>query len=451
MRREPARKHLAKVRQPACNGSMIARWSWLILFAAMLPGWSATSLDPDDLSRVRIDAVLDRGNTLLASTNDGLYSASKTKKTWRKVSSAPPLAGLIKLVGNPDNPSELAYFTWTDPSFAGTDKGTVGIELSEDGGKTWRLLSLKGNPVDVFLHPDGSIFVAEQKFVTTPPYKDAGAWTFGANGIKQYDVEQLLVSRDKGRTWKDITPALFPGFGLDGIFQDPDHRRLVCVSSTQIGHTSREFIFQAADAKYQWKSIDEENWHHAGARERYVFAMIPRGGANDTSLPANLANYFQLPFSHAGFCPDMPTRYLECGASSYRFHLHHPMPVTIKTVCLFGAALDFWDNKNEKVFWSLRIKPEKERLFFTEPLTGELNTALPDHDAKLKAYQNDPDTMKSQIDLVHSYQRTVDVNKLYAFTKPGRYEVQIQHNDNYLFRAEGSTLGSPMINVTVLP
>jgi hypothetical protein len=450
-RRKAARKRLAKAGRPACNGSMIARWSWLILFAAIMSGPGANSIDPDELSRIRIYSVLDRGDTLLASTDDGLYTVSKTKKIWRKISTAPPLFGLTKLVGNSGERSELAYFTFTDRMFVRAEKGTVGIELSENGGKTWRLLSLEGNPLDVYLHPDGSIFVAEQKFVPTPPYKNAGAWTFGANGIKQYDVEQLLVSRDKGRTWKDITPPVVPGFGLGSIFQDPDHRHLVCVTSSQIDHTSRDYIFQAADSKYQWKSIDEEKWHHQAPRDRYVFAMIPRGGANNTDLPANLANFFQLPFSRTAFCPEIPTRYLECGASSYRFRLHRPMPVEIRTVCLFGSPLDFWDNKNEKVFWSLCIKPEKAPFFFTEPLTVELNTAYPDHDAKLKAYQTDPDLVKSQIDPAHAYQRTIDLGKLYAFTKPGRYQMQIQHSDNYLFPSRGSTLGSPMINVTVLP
>jgi len=133
--------------------------------------------------------------------------------------------------------------------------------VSEDAGKNWTTASLDQNVLDAFAHPNGSIFAVTETVNTTsyPPGGDSISTT-DKNGVAHYPHDHLLVSRDNGRDWTEITPTLRSAFGLFGIFQDPDHPDLICVRSAEINHTSRTFFYQADDSHYHWKEIPFERW-----------------------------------------------------------------------------------------------------------------------------------------------------------------------------------------------
>jgi hypothetical protein len=194
-----------------------------------------------------------------------------------------------------------------------------------------------------------------------------------------------------------------------------------------------------------------DEWH--GGRDLWSgYPSRPTsGGTNNSNVPATLENFFKFPYPRSGRYPDLPTKYLASDKPAYVFHLHQPMPVTVTSVFLFpDAGIKWLDNKNEKVFWELKIQPEGEQDFFSNPQTAELNVNIPDRDAKVAAYLNDPDLIKAQVDQAHPYRRVVDLNKLYDFTKPGHYQIQVSHTDLYLDHS-GSSLGTFALDVTVAP
>ena len=393
-----------------------------------------------------IQSILQRGDTFIASTRDGIYQASLTEKVWRKMPTpiSMPLGGQLAQVSAVS--PRLIYYTGNEFGTFSFAKIKGSLFVSEDAGKTWTASSIDQDVLDAFMQPDGSIFAVTQTMVTTSPGENA-TWTTDANGVNDYPSQHLLVSRDNGHAWKDITPTLRSGFGLYGLFQDPDHPDLVCVSSTMINHAARRFIFQAADETYQWQEFPDEEWlvgHKL--HENYFWGMDVGGGG----LSATLENFFKFPCPTSGHYPDIPTRYLECEKTAYSFHLNQPMPVSVSTVFMYpDPVLKWFDNKNEKVFWGLKIKPEGSEILSADPRSIELDVDRPDPD-KMAAYLHDPDLMTVEVDLGHPYQRVVDLGKLYHFSQIGHYQLQIFHSDLYL-EGHGSCLGTGVIEVSVVP
>ncbi len=114
------------------------------------------------------------------------------------------------------------------------------------------------------------------------------------------------------------------------------------------------------------------------------------------------------------------------------------------------TGIKWLDNKNEKVFWALAAQRDQEKGFFSSPQIAELDVNIPNRDAKKTAYLHDPNLITVQVDQAHPYQRTVDLNKLYDFTKPGHYRLQVTHDD-VCFDHSGSVLSTGEIELTVLP
>lgn len=409
--------------------------------------------EPEDLSRSTIYSVLHRGDIYIASTQNGIYETSPGQNVWQKIPTPSAMHARGRLVQRSDSSPELAYFKGI-PSMYNFRNEEGALFLSHDAGKTWQALPLHQQIMDAFIHPDGSIYAVTETMVTTPfPPGGNSVSTTGKDGVTYYPSEHLLVSRDPGVTWKDITPPLRAAFGLYGIFQDPDHPDLVCVGSAMIYHVSRTLFYQAEDANYHWKEISWEEAETKLHRPQNFFWRIASGGHNNGDAPATLENFFKFPYPRSGHDPELPTMYLVTDKPAYQFHLNQPMPVVVTTFFMFPQEHDIkWlDNKSEKIFWGLSIEPEGEKGFTVNPQTVELNIDIPDKAAKKAAYLNDPSLTTVRVDSTHPYQRTVDLRKLYDFTKPGNYRLQILHNDQFLDREDGSVLGTDVINVTVVP
>ena len=430
------------------NRSCVAIGS--VIVGLSLAGSIASARDPND---AMIVSVLHRDNLYIASTHNGLYQASDADKVWRKMPTPISMPGGGNLVQESAGSSRLLYYTGHDLFRPSLD--TPGsLFISDDAGKSWTASSINAgqNVLDAFAQPGGSIFVVTETMVTTPFHPgDNSISTTGTDGVTYYPSQHLLLSRDNGHAWKDITPPLRAAFGLFGIFPDPDHPDLVCVLSSQISHTSRTFIYQAEGETYHWKEFGLDEWH--GGRDLWGdLAWSPGGGGtNNSNVTATLNNFFKYPFCLSGDFPDLPTKYLLSDKPAYVFHLHQPMPVTITTVFLFPETGIKWlDNKNEKVFWELKIKPEGEKGFLSGPQTAELNFNIPNRDTKIATYLNDPYIITLQVDQAHPYRRVVDLDKVYDFTKPGQYRLQLSHADLYLDHS-GSFLSTFAIDVSVLP
>jgi hypothetical protein len=437
----------------AQNGGVIRR---SIPFLAVTAGifclglFELLSGPPENVYEDMIVSVLQRGDTNMVSTlRSGLYQASESEKVWRKLPTPPSMPVGGTLAQESPALSRLLYFTGHDSEWGLRDtKGSLFV--SDDAGKNWTATSLDQNVLDAFAHPNGFIFAVTDTLSTTPlPGQNESQWAFttGIPGVKYYEDQYLLVSRDKGQTWRDITPAKPLHFGLYGIFRDPDHPNLVCVRSAQIGHSSRTFFYQADDSGYHWKEIPFEQWPGNRFPGEDGFTL-----SGNVVMPAYLENFFKYPYPRSGRYPVLPTSYLTAEKPAYSFHLHQPMLVKVSTFFMEpGPPLKIIDNTDAKVFWGLKIQPKGGNIVFANPQTAELNIAIPDWDAKKAAYLRDPHLFTVEADQAHPYQRVIDLHQLYDFSKPGEYRLAIFINSISLDRTSGSALGTLGIDVSIIP
>ncbi|HUB68250.1 MAG TPA: sialidase family protein, partial [Candidatus Methylacidiphilales bacterium] len=299
-------------------------------------GLANCSEKPKGSSDPQIQSVLQKGDTIIASTSDGIYEASQTEKVWRKQVTPISMQNGGSLVQESAVSPKLVYYTgWGGFGFPTNGKEGC-LFVSEDAGKTWTPSSLSQNVMHAFITPDGSIFAATEGIVTTPPPPRGGylTWTTDKDGVKHYPSVHLLVSRDNGHGWKDITPPLQSGFGLDSIFQDPDHPNRVCVSSSAINHSSRDFFYQASDDTYSsWREIRDDDWS-GGHKQLYSLDFLGSIGAGG-DVGATLGNFFKFPFPRSGNGPSLPNGNLVCEKAVYSFHLEQPMPVSVRTFFMF--------------------------------------------------------------------------------------------------------------------
>lgn len=409
--------------------------------------------EAEDLSKAGISYVLNRNGTYIAATSQGLYQATETEKVWRKMPT-------------PDNgPYFFAHLAQQSPSspklvyYAGGEFGwptlneTTGLWITGDTGKTWTQV-LKENVTDAFIHPDGSLYAVVGRTTTTPfPPGGNSISSTDAKGVVHYPSIHLLVSRDDGRNWDDITPKLYPAFGLGGIVQDPDHADLVCVRSSMINHTSWTFIYQATDKSYHWQEYRSDEWHHDLSSGDDLFATPISGTATScTETPANLENFFQFPYSRNGPDPELPTYFLKAEKTAYQFHLHQPMPIKVSSFFMSaGSPITITDHPDPQIFWGVNFQGKDGAFIRVDPKTVELNTAYPDHEAKLAAYTNDPHNFKVQVDQQHPYERTINLLDLYDFKQPGTYRVALFIDSIYMDRKTGSSLGTQGIDLTIVP
>jgi hypothetical protein len=409
--------------------------------------------EPGDLSKAMISYVLDRNGTYIAATSQGLYQATDTEKIWRKMPTPDNWPHFLPYLAQQSLSSpQLACYAGNE--FGGPDfNKTSGLWISGDTGKTWTQV-LKENVSDAFIHPDGSLYAVVARTTRTPfpPGGDSVSST-DAKGIPYYPSIHLLVSRDGGRNWNDITPQLRPAFGLWGIVQDPDHVDLICVRSDQIMHLSRTFIFQATDKNYHWRENRSDEWHHELSSVDDLFERPMSGTATSISeLPANLENFFKFPYPRHGRNPTLPTYFLKAEKTAYQFHLHQPMPIKVSSFFLdAGASITVTDHPDPQIFWGLKVQPQGGALTWANPKTAELNTDYSDHEAKLAAYTNDPHNFRRQVDQEHPYERTINLRDLYEFKQPGTYRVALFIDSIYLDRKTGSSLGTQGIDLTITP
>ncbi len=177
-----------------------------------------------------------------------------------------------------------------------------------------------------------------------------------------------------------------------------------------------------------------------------------RVAASNESMPATLGTLFKYPYPLTGPYPDLPPKLLETDKTSYRFHLHDFMFVTVTSRFLTpGAPIKVTDMKDATAFWSLRVRDPDGRNTFTQRATDQLNIGWPDLEARRARFANDPYLITQQVDKDNPYQRQIDLAKLYPFTKPGKYRVQITYGDEAFDRDSGTVLGTAAFDVDVEP
>ncbi len=423
-------------------------WRGWLALGFVLGGFRAVAEPPipgDDT----IQYVLQRGDSVIASTDDGLYRASVRDKVWHKMDTPDGMPAGGRLAEQDEKSPRLVYYTGMGLDFPMIPAAKGSLYLSPDDGKTWSPMAPPEEVEDVFLHPDGSIYAATEELTNVPfPPGGNSVSVTAPNGTALYPHVHLKMTRDDGKTWQDITPPVRAAFGLWGLFRDPDHPDLVCIGSNMIMHTSMTLIYQAADPSYHWTETRSDKWHD-GKRLYGDWWGVPMG---NSSMMATLDNFFKFPFPRKGGNLELPAEMLETDKPAYRFHLHDFMFVTVTSRFLLPEApLKVTDMKDETAFWRLRIQDPEGRTSFAGGRSDELNTGYPDLDARRARYANDPYLITQQIDQANPYQRQINLGKFYDFKEPGKYRAQLTYGDGAFDRKSGCVLGSEAFEIDVIP
>jgi len=146
-------------------------------------------------------------NILYLGSHYGIFWSTDGGKTWPQPRGALNFVMVTSIASSPRNSSVLAVVAISP---TGVNFGQNGVQLSTDGGKTWRLINkgLPGNP------PDAYFVVAGQ----------ASAAQFYV-----YVVQSgLFETTDDGQTWRNITPPGQSQVNMQDLLTDPaDPNRLL--------------------------------------------------------------------------------------------------------------------------------------------------------------------------------------------------------------------------------
>lgn len=332
----------------------------------------------------RLTAVWQGSDYVLATTSNGLFRASLADKKWARLN-PPPEMGITGTFGRvPTNANFVLFIATTDI----TNK-SGGIYISRDQGTSWHLISKEFKFRTAYAHEDGTIYASAMK---------AGTWSPSAN--------QVLMSTNMGKTWCDLFAGI-QGLDIYKIFSDPDHTNLVCLYGSGI----RGYILQAADERYEWKWIAAFNWKRYEPNDERFFRRVYSTQSVLYNYCATLKNYFNYDFDGevqiSAFCL-IPLQ------TPYHFRLKGPKPIRPKIAFLpSDTKVKLVDCSYGNDLWELRIKTPDGQY-----LTGKRGLE-PD---KLRERK---DFRVIEVAAESPYERTIDLDGMFEFTKPGKYLLQL--------------------------
>ncbi len=199
-----------------------------------------------------LTAILRRKADVFAFNSAGLFRAELVAEKWRKLRlpEQMPIGGTFGQV--PENSPIILYRVAKPNAIRGekpnadTTKNKAkkfGIYESKNNGQTWELISENDNYGQVLLVPNGTLFAVREDWVDK--------WIAGVSAVPAIDC--ILMSKDHGKTWNDISRSDFgcSRFNSMFIFPDPHHSDRICVSF-EAGF-SRSGIAYAKDERFHWK------------------------------------------------------------------------------------------------------------------------------------------------------------------------------------------------------
>ena len=366
-----------------------------------------------------IVSVLQRDDSVFASTDIGLFQAALSDKVWHKLplpSSAPTWGHLAReAVRSP----LLVYYTGRH-GIDDITEAKAEFYVSKDFGRTWECASGGHHFTDVFVQSNGILYANEMMLTLDPPPhtdKDSLGSTTDHEGNRRYIWYRVMVSRDLGKNWLDISEGLSPQYSYF-ILRDFDHPERIRLSGAEEGHLSRQRFYEAADQNDHWKEIPWRVWRKDQSEREYIFGSLSPG-SNDTSARADLSTLLKYPFLKWGNTISMQAVQIEAEKPAYTFRQHEPMPVALKAYFVFSRApLRFADNEDETLCWALRGYPENGESFYAPARVDAPYVSAVDREAKLAAYRDDPAGRIVALDDDHPYHRTIDLSKLYRFPGP---------------------------------
>jgi hypothetical protein len=361
--------------------------------------------------KARLSSVLVRDNEVFAANTEGIFRATAKDKQWIRLPSSKDLPANGSFADTPKDSNHILYFAHTFPS--DRPNPNRGLYHSTDGGVTWRLISGDYDFQQVFLHRDGSLYAIVMR---TEKTKEGTAYRWS---ILRAPVVVVPAK------WLDITGDIGAGVTLHGIFEDPDHDGLVCLR----GNCIRNYVIQAQDKNYRWEMTPETHWDRWRQPETDESFLSQWYYTQSTlfMLSATLPNYFDHPFGSATSLCGLTIRTKEV---NYTFAKAAPkvIPVAIHFMQEEDGT-HLLDLSEDLDFWGIRVvTPSGERVF--RPAKGY---ALKEDDQKArKGYRDRKDLVSMEVKSGKPYQRSIDLDRLFNFSKAGTYKVLLSYHNTWL-------------------
>ena len=366
-----------------------------------------------------IQSILVRRDVIFASCPKGLYRASTTHKKWERlnVEDRTPLDGFF--AESASTSSAIYYYTpqWVGWKMPSANTKTFGLYRYDPTGGKWELLSTEYDFKHIYVHEDGKIYA-----IVGITEKKGGQTSF-------YD--RILLSKDSGKHWEDISHDLGCGIGLFGIFQDPDHKKLVCLKADCL----RDYVLQANDEGYKWNLTQLWDWYAKHSPKEAFFEDEYSTGTTLFMHRATLSNYFDYPFGNRAQIHSF--RIAVGGRRDFKPKEPIVLPVEIVFWYEGDASATLLDTEHGNACWGLnRILPDgtQQRVPIAKGVDrGSLEVKL------------------HRLTHRQSYKRLLDLSAMCDFSKPGTYRVQLLYDDGWIAdKNKGDWLGSFLSPVFVI-
>jgi len=400
----------------------------IALIGAVFTAWNLSPINnqTDEAQLLPLHSVLRRDNDVFASNAAGLYRAELSRKTWKQLHlpDSMPVDGFF--ADQPTDSKLVLYFKpkWITTVTTDTNTKVNGLYMSQDDGRTWRLISRNDEYSHVFLHSNGSLFAV-------------------TNAGNLMGPARVLMSKNLGESWRDITGKSF-GWIL-GIFADPDRPDLICL----FGNDVRGYIFQASDENYEWKSTREWEW---GPKHQTEEGFLSRSYSTTTTayiLQATLLNYFAHDFGQRVTLPGFdiaPQKraYEFSKAQAKVIHVSipfltepHVMKALEKEMQKSGrqrrsTKIILIDQKDGLGLWGLKVVSPDGKQTYIQPSISKAVYESKDREAIKQQLRETGGFEAHEIPNGEPYKKLIDLSKLYDFPGPGLYKVQLVYDSVWL-------------------
>jgi len=378
-----------------------------------------------------IQSLYVRDSDVFASTREGIYRALKSDKQWEKLSIPECMPTGGRFATGPRS-AEIILYTgvrYIDGGVPDADKKVFGLYCSEDSGRHWDLITKDHDFGSVYLHPDGAIYAAEwQKLKVTPGESTNGKMMSDANdGSPPVAIRNhVLVSEDKGKSWRDITGTMPTAAMICSIFADPDHPDLVCVSACVL----RGYVFQATDKSYNWESEREWDWHARHETDDTFFGRYYGTQKTLYMLQPTLSNYFTKGAPDAAqSCP------FDIVPDKLTYHFRASQPKTIRVSVRFiaeGHKIILPDFRGGTDLWSVKVIGPDGKRTATRAVAVQAIYKAKDRPAETAKLRRDSRFSTYVVYEGHPYTRSIDLGKLFHFSTPGQYRVQLAYDNTWI-------------------